>query len=286
MQTFLQIEGSKIIVVSTIPFPAEQDRKQSYLVNGYTKYSAQHDSFYMLENIKPYFFEDHGMYIEMDTTQFQTNCKIFRKINLCNGNFVEFSSGRTSCVRDLFRSFIKEIAKTCKYSVIHSNEPQISALQATENWHIASKKTFNLDIVCNNTHTKRKIEGNVFINLDQGCTGKHESIVLLGTKKQQDGQNVSITNLGTDLLHELHNLKMGMIVNMTEQKTPNFDLLNKNLVEAKKEIDALENTKPWNMFNPMEWGFSELKMAVVVVITLISFIVVFIILHNVNKCMK
>ena len=62
MSTFLQIEGSKIIVVSTIPFPAAQDRKQLYLVNGYTKYSAQHDSFYMLENIKPYFFEDIYVY--------------------------------------------------------------------------------------------------------------------------------------------------------------------------------------------------------------------------------
>ena len=289
METLVQIEGSKIIVISTIPFPAEQDRKHLYLVNKYSKYSAKHDAFYMLQNVKPYFFEDHGMFTEMDSSQFQAQCKNFRKVVLCSGNFVEFSSGGMSCVSDLFRSLIQEIAKTCTYYVIPSNEPQFSVLQATQNWHIASKKPFELDIECrrNHTKTKKKIDGNVFITLDEGCSGRYKSIVLLGNKKHHDDQNVNnITNLGNDLLHELHNLKMGMIMNMTGENTPNFDLLNKNIFEAKKQIEDLQNTTPWKMFNPMQWGFSELKTAFVIFIVLILIFVLFMILHNVNKCMK
>ena len=287
METFVQIEGSKIIIISTIPFPAEQDRKHLYLVNKYSKYSAEHDSYYMLKNVKPYFFEDHGMFMEMDSVQFEAQCKNFRKVLLCNGNFVEFSSGGISCVRDLFRSLIQEIAKTCTYYEIHSDEPQFSVLQAKKNWHIASKKPFELNIDCNDTKTTQKIDGNVFITLDEGCSGRYESIVLVGTKKHQDGENVNnITNLGNNLLHEIHNLKMGMIMNLTGQKTPNFDLLNKNIYEAKKAIEKLQNTRPWKMFNPLQWGFSELKIAVVVFIILISIFIVFMILHNVNKCIK
>ena len=63
-------------------------------------------------------------------------------------------------------------------------------------------------------------------------------------KKHHDDQNVNnITNLGNDLLHELHNLKMGMIMNMTGENTPNFDLLNKNIFEAKKQIEILPHGK-------------------------------------------